>query len=746
MKQTASRKFLSLITAGALTLSLIGSAWAATDPGLSRGEMAALLVEGAGLSDQLAEYEAKPSAFKDVAEGSTYEGAINLAYAKGLMSGTGNGNFNPNATATQVEAAAILLRYADVPDSVLNTWPKSYNTAASSTGLTQGVTYAADSAVTQDVFSKMLANAKSMDGKPFIGITWKSNSQDYAAFATVIRAAGGVPVELPQITSVAVGYDNNNAVKSEYLEQSGMLKQAYADQIKAKEFANTNVAQAMDGVDGVFFTGGEDISPSLFAEPQTEANHGEAINATRDISDYTLMAYCISEDIPTFAACRGMQMMSIVSGADFIQDIPDYYASQGASYGDLHRMPADAPNRDYARHDVDIIDRDSWLYNIVGDTQLANVSSWHHQAVKSVEGTELTVVAKTTYNGVDIIEGVENKNNTFCLGVQFHPENDCSLVLYQGKESPCDFDTCLKFFETLVAHASGKPVIGITWKSNTQDYAAFKTVIQAAGGIPYELPQVTSTAVAYDADGKIQSSYVEDSGMLKLTYANQVKEKEFSETNVVQAMSGIDGVFFTGGEDISPSLFAKPQEEANHGEEINATRDISDYTLMSYCIAKDIPTFAACRGMQMMSIVSGADFIQDIPDYYASQGAAYDDLHRMPADAPNRDYARHDVDIIDQNSWVYKIVGDTQLENVSSWHHQAVKSVEGTDLTVVAKTTDNGVDIIEGVENQNNTFCVGVQFHPENDCSLVLYQGKESPCDFDTCLNFFETLVAHAAA
>jgi len=26
---------------------------------------------------------------------------------------------------------------------------------------------------------------------------------------------------------------------------------------------------------------------------------------------------------------------------------------------------------------------------------------------------------------------------------------------------------------------------------------------------------------------------------------------------------------------------------------------------------------------------------------------------------------------------------------------------------------DNGVTIIEGVENQNNTFCLGVQFHPE---------------------------------
>ena len=212
-------------------------------------------------------------------------------------------------------------------------------------------------------------------------------------------------------------------------------------------------------------------------------------------------------------------------------------------------------------------------------------------------------------------------------------------------------------------------------------------------------------------------------------------------------MEGIDGVFFTGGEDISPSLFAVPQEEANGGEEINATRDISDYTLMAYCIDNDVPTLAACRGMQMMSIVSGADFIQEIPDYYAEQGVEYNNLHRMLA-GPDQDYARHDVEIIVQDSLLYDIVGSNTLANVSSWHHQAVRSVEGTDLTVVAQTVDNGVTIIEGVENQNNTFCLGVQFHPENDCELSVYynQPEAALCDVDICLNFFESLIAAAAA
>ena len=185
----------------------------------------------------------------------------------------------------------------------------------------------------------------------------------------------------------------------------------------------------------------------------------------------------------------------------------------------------------------------------------------------------------------------------------------------------------------------------------------------------------------------------------------------------------------------------------NEGEEINATRDISDYMLMAYCLEKDVPTFAVCRGEQVMSIVSGCTFIQDIPNYYKEQGATYNDSHRMPVGAPDRTYARHDVVINkDASKWLYKIVGSTELKNVSSWHHQAVGGVEGTNLTVVSTATIDGVEIIEAVERQDKTFCLGVQFHPENDCKFVLYTKtpEKALCDYETCLNFFEMLVEYA--
>ena len=305
-----------------------------------------------------------------------------------------------------------------------------------------------------------LSASAMQDGKPVIGISWSYDEQEaeYAEYIAVIEAAGGVAVELPQITSTVVTYDANGDIVADCLEASGMLKADLAEGIKALDFAATNLADAMDGIDGVFFTGGEDISPSLYAVSMTEDNEGEAINATRDVSDYLLMGYCIENDVPTFAVCRGEQMMGIVSGCTFTQDIPNYYAAKGAAYADTHRMPADAENRDYARHDIEIIDKDSKLYAIAGADTLANVSSWHHQCIESIEGTNLTVTARTIADGVEIIEGIERKDKTFCVGVQFHPENDCILtIVYDTPDkSLCDYDTCLGFFKALVDAAAAK--------------------------------------------------------------------------------------------------------------------------------------------------------------------------------------------------------------------------------------------------------------------------------------------------
>ena len=453
MKRVHVKKAFSILMAIALMAGLWMPVYA--DAGLSRGDMAVAIVEQLGLGAQAKTAADKASVFADVKDGSAIEGAVNLLCEKGWVNGVGGGKFNPDSQATQLQAATILLKAYGVPAGLMRNWFKDGSELARWSGLTDGMTFEPNAPVSLADIKTMNGNGSAVAAKPVIGISWKSFTQDYSGFKAVLKEAGAIPVEMPQIRSSAATYGKDGMLTADCVTGTGNLIPEIANKIKAKDFASTNAAEAMTYVDGMFFTGGEDISPNLFAKPVPEANKGEEINATRDISDYTLLSYCIEKDIPTFCVCRAEQMLSIVSGATFIQDIPDYYASKGATYADTHRMPPDAPNRTYARHDVQIDKTSKWLYDIIGSTELKNVSSWHHQAVGDVSGTPLTVVARTVADGVEIIEGIERQDKTFILGVQFHPENDCKLVYYDKtpEKALCNVDTCMGFFHTLISYA-----------------------------------------------------------------------------------------------------------------------------------------------------------------------------------------------------------------------------------------------------------------------------------------------------
>lgn len=306
---------------------------------------------------------------------------------------------------------------------------------------------------------------------------------------------------------------------------------------------------------------------------------------------------------------------------------------------------------------------------------------------------------------------------------------------------------CLGYGQEAQAMVGGKTVIGISWKSPKQakSYEAFKKIITMAGGIPVELDQIKSTDVTYAADGTVDKAYVEPSGMLKQAYADKIRHDGFERTNIQTVMQGIDGVFGTGGEDISPSLYKVPETEKNHGETINAARDISDYALQDYCRRHDIPVLNVCRSEQMMGIVYGVTFIQDIPDYYKTQGVkAYKEIHRMAPGTPNRDYTHHAIRILPVNSKLRSIVGDDTFDKFSSWHHQNILSVAGTGLIQTAEYTDQGLSLVEGVEDPHRKFAVGLQFHPENDIKQVVLNHKDpkSYADVDICLAFFKALIA----
>lgn len=290
-------------------------------------------------------------------------------------------------------------------------------------------------------------------------------------------------------------------------------------------------------------------------------------------------------------------------------------------------------------------------------------------------------------------------------------------------------------------------MIGIAWREGLtgSSYMGTYLALEAIGARPVLLGQVQSSALTY-TDTKINAEHIDSLGILLATDAEQVKSGSHLHSNAEEVMRGIDAVVMTGGEDISPTLFRNPQPW--HGIEAerdyNPSRDVSDYLLLEYCIDNDIPTLCICRAAQMLAVVSGAELIQDIPTYYAQQGAEYSHTHRYDKSNPDaeRDYISHDVAVTAENSLLHKAVGALTIEKCPSWHHQAIGSLEGTNAIVTATTTADGVEIVEALERTDARFVIGVQYHPE----VVLYKqdkGEENLSRFmsrDEALLYFQAL------
>ena len=305
-------------------------------------------------------------------------------------------------------------------------------------------------------------NNKKAEEPVRIGIAWRSvaDSTSYGIVTRAIEEAGGVPVILDQVKEYALEY-NDYKLSDDYLDQNEVLIQEYADLVKNEpknDFNNCNAAEVVAGVDAVVFTGGQDIAPTLFRVP--EPWHGleeeKNFNATRDISEYLTMAYCLAHDIPLLGLCRGMQMLGVVSGASLIQDIPVYYAQKGIPYDFDHRQPAVLGiRRDYNPHDVVVLTHDSWIYKIAQTDTIHKVPSWHHQSVAALDSTNLKLTAAFLEEGMEIHEAFERTDQHFAVGVQYHPEVAVKKHL-EGADNASDYmdyDAALAYFRTLVQEA-----------------------------------------------------------------------------------------------------------------------------------------------------------------------------------------------------------------------------------------------------------------------------------------------------
>lgn len=159
-----------------------------------------------------------------------------------------------------------------------------------------------------------------------------------------------------------------------------------------------------------------------------------------------------------------------------------------------------------------------------------------------------------------------------------------------------------------------------------------------------------------------------------------------------------DALIIPGGPDVDPTFFG--EEPSLHIGSTNYKRDIFEKEIFSAFYKAGKPIFGICRGCQFINIMLGGSVYQDLasenPDAYIrhSQGAL-------------GGYPTHHV-IIAEGSELYKALGAKAY--INSRHHQGLKKI-GKGLKVTAKAPDG---VVEGIESENGSQIVAVQWHPEN--------------------------------
>lgn len=212
----------------------------------------------------------------------------------------------------------------------------------------------------------------------------------------------------------------------------------------------------------------------------------------------------------------------------------------------------------------------------------------------------------------------------------------------------------------------GPPVIGIT---------SFPRVVDVASG-----PTMLHTVSRFYVDA------VRDAGGLPIIFPVLPPEA------VLEVLSIVDGVLFTGGGDIDPAEYGEERDPATRG--IQPERDAFELALARAVAESSCASLAICRGMQVVNVALGGSLVQHIED---QTGVVHDRADQWLE-------AVHLVRV-DPASRLASLIGD--VADVNSIHHQGVGSL-APDAVAVAWAPDGTVEAFEVGEE-----LLAVQWHPE---------------------------------
>lgn len=166
------------------------------------------------------------------------------------------------------------------------------------------------------------------------------------------------------------------------------------------------------------------------------------------------------------------------------------------------------------------------------------------------------------------------------------------------------------------------------------------------------------------------------------------------------ALESMDGLLFSGGGDLDPARYGRPNEGSR---DIEAERDELEADAWAAAQARGVPVLGICRGLQVMNAFAGGVLLQHV-DGHQGPGWA-----RGPA-------LTHPIRLVagTATARILDPVGSGDDLVVNSYHHQGVRVADlAPGFTAAAYADSPAGPLVEALEAASGPWRMAVQCHPE---------------------------------
>lgn len=168
--------------------------------------------------------------------------------------------------------------------------------------------------------------------------------------------------------------------------------------------------------------------------------------------------------------------------------------------------------------------------------------------------------------------------------------------------------------------------------------------------------------------------------------------------NTLTDLQKCDAIVLTGGEDINPILYHKPEYQKFCEDKIDK-RDAFEWKVLEYSQNKQVPLLGICRGLQIGNAFFGGTLIPDLITWGKEKHSKVKgyDLYHNATTMPGS---------------LLREITKSERGEVNSAHHQSADSV-GDELMINALSPDGVIEGLERKDKKGKPFLLFVQWHPE---------------------------------